>query len=270
MPLRFPFPFVLVCVLAATLAMSRGGARAADGPEILVSPATTTVNVGDDVSLDIEAANVPVSPGLGGYLVSLQWNPAVLQLTSITDAGWVTNGNIIDSCETTSIDNAAGTAAFDCTPALAFGPGVSTTEPRVMARAIFHATATGTTAIDLTGSTLINPSNIVIASTITGSSVTVAAAQPSSTPSPKATATAQPTGTPDPTATSPSISATPSTNPTAGALSRVEVPQTGSGTTARSDSGMTWWMTALVAAAALLGVGGFAALRRASRRTDDR
>lgn len=277
MPFRLSYRLLLVFAAAGALAMGQGGARAATTAAIAVSPATATASEGADLPLDISAANIPTAPGLGGYLIVLKWDPAVLELTSIADSGWVTGGGIIVVCSAPTIDNAAGTADADCTPVVAFGAGVSTTEPHVLAQAVFHAKAPGTTAIDLTGSTLSNPSGVELISTLSGGSVTVAAPPPSATPSPIATATAKPTGTPptaSPTATpvaqatSAPASATPSTKPTEGALSKVEAPPTGSGGPAgNSDRGMAWWILPLaVLVAVLLAAGGMTAFRRAARR----
>ncbi len=159
--------------LAAALATTHRVARAADPVTIAVSPATANATVGDDVALDITAANVPVFPGLGGYLILLEWNPAVLTLTSLTDSGWVTSGQIVVICTTPAIDNVAGNASADCTPVFGVPPGVSTSAPRALAQAVFHPAGPGSTAINLTGSNLLDPSNVVITSTLTGGSVTV-------------------------------------------------------------------------------------------------
>lgn len=269
---RLPLRILLVSatVIAVAVAMAQSRAQAADTAAISVSPASATASVGDDVTLDVTVANVPSAPGLGGYVIVVQWDPAVLQLTSLADAGWVTGGNIIVVCDSAVINNGAGNAELDCTPTLAFGTGVTTTAPHVVAQAVFHAKAPGTTAVNLTGSSVMNPSNIALTSTISGGSVTVAAAAP--TPTPNATSTAQPTGTPatvQPTSTPAALAtstsaATPSTKSTETTLSKVEVPQTGSGTGA--GGGTAWWMPVLVVAlAVLLAAGGAVAFRRAGK-----
>lgn len=273
---------LLASIVAATFAMQGRGAYAADPSIISVEPPAASANVGDDIPLDINAANIAESPGLGGYLLVLRWDPAVLTLTSITDSGWVTSGDAVVVCTTPTIDNGAGMAEADCTPVLSFGAGVSTSGPQALAHAVFEAKAAGTTAIDLTGSSLLNTSNVAITSTLTNGSVTVGApspATPTHTPSPGATSTAQPTRTPTPEqpANTPESRATPepasttlSTKPAQETLSKVEVPRTGSGTPASAErSGTAWWIPVLTAAgAALLGTGGLAAFRWARRRTD--
>ena len=268
---------LLVSVVAAAFAMSHRAAHAADPSAISVAPATASADAGDDVALDIDAANIPAQPGLGGYLIVLKWDPAVLVLTSFTDTGWVTSGEIVVICTTPMIDNTSGTAEADCTPIIGFGSGVSTTAPNALAHAVFHAKAPGSTAIDLSGSSLLNSSNVALTTTLANGSVTVAAA-PTATPSPVGTSTAEPTNTPSaasatstpvPQATPQPISPTSSTKPAQETLSKVDVPRTGS-VAAADTSGPRWKIPALAAVgAALLGLGGLAAFRMGRRHGDD-
>lgn len=276
MPYRLARGLLLAFIVAAAFTASYRNTHAADPTIISVSPASATATVGDDVALDITVSNVAEQPGIGGYVIALTWDPTVLSLTSITDAGWVTGGQIIVVCTTPTIDNVAGTAEADCTPVVGFGNGVSTAGSHVLAHATFHAKASGQTSIELAGSSLLNPSNVAIVSTIANGSATIAAPA-AATPTKAATATAQPTSTPttasatntpSSSATAELILRTPSTKPTQGTLSKVEVPPTGSGSP--GGDGMTWWVPVLAAAAAvLLGGGGVAAFRRANRRTDE-
>ncbi len=281
MTYRFLRGFLLALGVVATFTMGHRPAQAAEPSLLSVSPAAASASAGDDVALDINAANVPAQPGLGGYLIVLTWDPGVLTLTSLADAGWVTGGQVIVVCTTPIIDNDAGTAEIDCSPVIGFGAGVSTTEPHVLAQAVFQAKAPGTTAVDLTDSVLLNTSNVAMTSTLTGGSVTVTAPTPTGAASPEATQTPQPTSTPptvQPTSTSVAqatqepMSPTPSTKPAGETLSKGEVPRTGSGPPAGAeDSGFAWWTPVLTAAgAALLGIGGFTAVRRANTRRDHR
>jgi hypothetical protein len=138
-----------------------------------VASATASTGVGGGITLDVTAANVS-APGLGGYVIILTWDPAVLTMISLTDSGWVTGGNIIVICTTPTIDNTAGTAELDCTPIYGFGSGVTTSGPQALAQAVFHANALGTTAVDLTGSILLDPLNVAIqTTTLTSGSVMV-------------------------------------------------------------------------------------------------
>lgn len=285
---------IVTIALISAFTITQRTAFAVGPASVSVSPSAVSATVGDDVALDITVANVPAQPGLGGYVVALTWDPAVLSLTSLVDSGWLAakGGNVVAFCETLGIDNAAGTASADCTPILAFGPGVSPSG--ALASAVFHAKSPGSTAINLGGSSLKGTSeSSTIASTLTGSTVTIGApaqvaattdtpvppvtptlpAGRTSTPAPSSTPAAAPSGATSAETAAPTsavlISQTPSTKPTQGTLSKVEVPPTGSGSP--GGDGMTWWVPVLAAAAAiLLGGGGVAAFRRANRRTDDR
>lgn len=252
-------------------------ARTADaaGPTIAVSPASASVLVGGDVTLDITVDAVG-APGVGGYLIVLTWDPAVLSLTSLSDSGWVTGGDIIVFCDSPTIDSAAGNAYLDCTPILAFGPGVTTESTQSLAQAVFHASAAGTTSIDLTDSNLLNPSKVVIAGTLANGTINVSAV-PTATPAPATatvaatvaatgTAAASATVTAPGTATStsaPGGAATSnveanSTNAGGGTLSNVEAPQAGSGDGSEGPSRTAWWIAGIAAAAAVT-AGGAAA-----------
>lgn len=281
---------LLAVTLTAVVARPQHAAQAAGPAVVAVSPASTSTTVGDEIVIDITAANVPEQPGIGGYLIVLEWDAAVLTLTSISDAGWLTakGGNILPYCDPPDIDNVAGTAAADCSPILAFGLGASPSGPLV--HAVFRARAPGSTAISLEGSALKGTSeSSTIDSSITGGTVTVAGsaavAAVTDTPISQVTATAASitTSTPQPSSTAAAAATatasrptprpaaeTPSTKPTQQTLSKVDVPRTGSGTPTGADNGgIAWWIPALTAVgAALLGLGGFTAFRWAHRRTD--
>lgn len=273
-----PLPFAALILLAVVLA--RAATVGADGPaQITVAPGAKTATIGEDFSLDYDVANVATSPGIGGYVIAVRFDPAILQMTALTDAEFVTKGQNIVFCDAASIDNSAGTAAIGCVPVPLFGaPGVSTTAPRALARSTFHAKAAGTSAIDITDSTLESPSETNITSALTNGSVTVsgASAQATTTPAPAPSPTvapptqapvatetelAAPTSTPPPTTIA--AAQVVSTKPSGGALSNVVVPQTGSGTPPESGGGHgVWWTVALIiGGVALVLAGGAGALR---------
>jgi hypothetical protein len=164
---------LLLLVIVIVLVAGRRPALAAGPVTVSVSPATAAAMVGADFTLDIDAANVS-PPGLGGYVIVVQWNPAILTLRSLSDSGWVTSGQVFVLCTTPTINNTAGYAELDCTPIFGFGSGVTTSAPHALAYAVFHANAPGTTAIDLTGSELLDPVSATIpVSTFTNGSATV-------------------------------------------------------------------------------------------------
>ncbi len=170
----------LAIVAAAIVAVAASSPRqtAAAGPTILVSPAAVSSGVGQDVNIDIDVADI-ATPGLGGYVVVMRWDPAVLSLTSLSDSGWVTSGGLIVLCSAPTIDNTGGSAELDCTPfPFPPGDGVTTTAPHPIANAVFHTKSIGTTAIDLapapTPSSLLDPAaNEITPLTITNGTVTV-------------------------------------------------------------------------------------------------
>ncbi len=259
--------FGAVCIFAP------GRTAVAAGPTVAVSPASANAVVGGDVTLDFTVDAVG-APGLGGYLIVLKWDPAILSLTSFDDSGWVTGGNIIVVCDPPTIDNAAGLASLDCSPLLAFGSGVTTTTTQNLAQAVFHAKAAGTTPIDITGSNLLNPSAVEVAATLASGTVNVAVA-PTSTPGPT-TATVAATGTPVGSPTAPTTPTSPSngvptaattsrnvisdsTNVAGATLSNVEAPRAGSGDGSEGQSRTTWWIAGAAATAIAIAAGGAAA-----------
>ncbi len=276
-------------LLGATAMLAPARTTAAAGPTLAVTPASSNAVVGADVALDITVASVPASPGVAGFYVQLKWDPALLSLTSLAEADWIGSGDIYPVC-TTIVDNGSGGAAADCTPALVFGDGLSTTAPQALVHAVFQAKAAGTTSIDLAGSYLKNPSNIEVAATLANGSVTVSPA-PTSTPGPAtatvaatdtpaasttATATAVATSTATPAAAATSNVEANSTNAAGATLSNVEAPRTGSGNGSEGSNRTAWWIAGIAATAAAVTAGGAATYgwrwsrRRASGAEDDR
>jgi hypothetical protein len=168
----------LVPGIALLLAVATPAPFATAGSTVAVDVAPTPVVVqpGDVFSVEYRAASVPANPGIGGYVLSVQWNPAMLEMTSFTDSGWVTGGNNIVICGAPIIDNSLGQGVLFCaTVPLIFGPGVSTSAPRALASSSFRALAPGITVLDLTGSTLEGPAREPIPATLTNGSATVEA-----------------------------------------------------------------------------------------------
>lgn len=278
---------LLAVTLTAVLAMTHRAARAAGPAVVAISPASASATVGDDIAIDITVTNVPEQPGLAGYDVTVTWDPAVLDLVSITDSGWLTSGQNLVFPTAAQVPNIGTRAAAKAACSLFFAvQGFSTTAPRALVHAVFRAKAPGTTTISLAEgdppSSLVNPSGGDIAATLTGGTVTVSAlavAAATDIPAPPATSTPKPSSTPAVQATdTPAATAsptrpaespvTPSTKPAQATLSRVEVPPTGTGA---GDKGTAWWIPGLSAAgAALLGTGALIVFRWTRRRTTQR
>lgn len=264
----------LLVSLTSVLPLGNPGVAFAAEATISVSPASVQVRPGDDVAIDYLVGDVGPLPGIGGYVLSVRFDPAVLELVTLLDGGFVTGGDNVVICGPTAIDNDAGIGVLFCAAVPLFGaPGVSTTQPVVLARSLFRARAPGMSVIDLEGTYLQGPNSEAIASTLSNGSVTVSpreeqvAATATAAP-PTATSTASVAGAaPTATATVPAVltrtSATPessSTKRAAGTLSNVDAPRAGSGAT--DDSELMWWVTGIVVAGAgMLGLGGWAAMR---------
>ena len=148
--------------------------------QIAFSPSSSAVTVGGTVNVNITVADVS---NLGGYDLFLQFNPAIVHLTSLVDSGFVRNNptNIVvcSNSNRATIDNSAGTATESCATVNIFGlgPGVSTVAAVALMQGSFTAVGTGTSPLTLTGTTLQDPSGSAIAATLGTGSITVTAAQ---------------------------------------------------------------------------------------------
>ena len=173
--------WLLAFSVTALLASFPGGggrppAAQAASAQLAFSPSPSSVAVGGNVAVNITVANVS---NLGGYDVHVQFNPAIVNVTSLVDAGFVTGGGNIVVCNPATIDNSAGTATAACATISPFGtpsPGVSTVGPTALMQATFTGVATGTSSLTLTGTTLENPNGNPIAAKPGTGSITVTAA----------------------------------------------------------------------------------------------
>ena len=246
----------------AGLAVPR--ATAAGTAQIAFAPASASGASGAAVNVDITIASVDPAPGLGGYSVTVTFNPAVVHITSLQDSGWITSGQNVVICSTGTLDNAAGKATAGCTPIPLFGaPGVSTSAPHALLHASFTGVAPGTSTLSLAGSTLSAPDGTAIAATTADGSIRVTstaatpeasarAASPTATVGSALPSATAPATTPAPAPTpAPEASSTPSEAQQAAATvlaGALKPPATGTG----GGSGMNWPVVAL---AGLLAVG---------------
>jgi hypothetical protein len=234
---------VILSIALALAAASRGSMQGTAG-ELAFAPQSSTAAVGASVVVDITVANIPASPGLGGYDVTILFNSSVVRMDSFTDAGLLTGGSNIVICTPAQIDNGAGKATIACTPVPLFtSPGFATASPVAMLHASFTALVAGTSPLELTGSTLQDPSNTAIAATLDSGSITVTAvteatATPSTRTTPQASATAAPSQTPAVTSSQAAATSTPTPQPvgTVGARA-LQPPATGTG---GGSSGFPW------------------------------
>jgi len=144
------------------------------------APATSTVGVNANDAVDITVANVT---NMGGYDLSLSWNPAVVQLTSLSDANiWAGHTNVV-ICDTPSINNTTGQASTGCATFMGFNynmnGGVTTTNALPLLHAAFKGVAPGSSSLDLSGSALQHPDATAITPvTLNAGSITVVPAAP--------------------------------------------------------------------------------------------
>ncbi|HYM14629.1 MAG TPA: hypothetical protein VEZ14_03655 [Dehalococcoidia bacterium] len=264
----------LAATISTVFALAAVTFAAAQSPtaQLAFAPASSSATVGASVAVDVTIADVAASPGLGGYAVDIAFNPAVVRMDSLTDAGVLANS--VALCLPGQINNTAGTATIGCSPLFSLG-GFSTMAPVALLHASFTALAAGTSPLDLTGSTLQSPANAAIAVGLSKGAIVVTAPQAatatpgrSSTPAPTATATPSPSATA--TSGAATEAATPGdtgASPTAGlpqsvvetvVASALGAPNTGTG---GGSHGMAWALAAAVTAIALALAGGVAFLR---------
>jgi hypothetical protein len=171
-------PWLSLVVLVGLLAIAMPTRATAATNQLDFSPGSATIAAGGTVNVDITISNVT---NLGGYNLHLQFNPAVVHLTSLVDAGFVTNNptNVV-VCNTATIDNTAGTATDSCAtaPFPPPGPGVSATAPVALMHASFKGVGSGTSSLTLNGTNLLDPSGIQLtpAPTLGTGSITVSGA----------------------------------------------------------------------------------------------
>jgi hypothetical protein len=277
---RFSAGFIaLVIAIAASLAAVQA-ASAAGPAQLAFAPASATGPVGSTLNVDITVANVDPTPGLGGYSITLTFDPAIVHIASLQDSGFITSGQNIVICSTGALDNTAGTATAGCTAIPLFGaPGVSTAAPVALLHASFSGVAPGTSALSLAGSTLTAPDGTAIAAAATGGSVTVSSGGPSApsvTAGPgsvSASATASTTAQPSATAAAAetvtpaaSVSASPAEQAAGTVLAgALKPPATGSGGRASGH----WPLVALAVLAAAGALALTGAIARQHWKTHD-
>lgn len=263
MTYRLPFLLATLLIVTVGLAVSTPPHRAvAAGPAVAVAPSSARVAVGGDLSVDFTVADVSDAPGIGGYALHVAWDPAILDMTSIDDAGFVTSGENIVICVPAAIDNAAGRATLDCIP-LPFlaAPGVATAAPRAFARSGFHARAAGVTMLNLAGTFISSPGGEQLDASLGQGTVTVESA---ATP-PAGPTAAVPAGggasppTPVSAAAGQTNSARSSTNGAGQTLGTVGIPQTGAGPQSHRNLVLSTVISLAVSGAALVTLGLFRA-----------
>ncbi|MBI4571260.1 MAG: hypothetical protein HY723_04865, partial [Chloroflexi bacterium] len=149
----------LLAMLTVVAALGLGSllpVRAQQAPSLAVVPPSQTVALGED-SFDVSVTVDDVT-NLGGYTLVMTYDPDVLRALTITDSGLAgSTGNAV-LCPASAIDNDAGRLAHFCfTIPLFAGPGPQTSEPQVLVMVRFEPVAEGTTTLDISDSSIIDP-----------------------------------------------------------------------------------------------------------------
>ncbi len=165
-----------IAALLGALAVA-GGERALGqtAPVLSIDPPAQTVAVeGGAFEVRFLVDNVTNTQGLGGYTLLLGYDPSIVHALSVTDSGYVANTGNASLCPSSAIDNESGDLGLFCfTIPLLAEPGPQTSEPRVLTRVVFEAVATGTTVLDVSGSSAIDPQGNDLGATGVGGRVTV-------------------------------------------------------------------------------------------------
>ena len=173
LPVQPLIAFAAVLAGVAMLLAPTAPSVDAGSAQVTFSPATASIAVDGTVDIDLTVASVN---NLGGYDVFIQFDPAIVQMTSLTDTGFVTNSDNIVVCNTPAIDNAAGTATNSCATIPIIGPpgpGVSAGSPTALMNMSFLAVGDGKSALTLSGTELLDPDGTPIGATLGSGSITV-------------------------------------------------------------------------------------------------
>jgi hypothetical protein len=168
-------------VIGALAGSSRPAPAGASGAQLAFNPLASNVGVGGTVNVDVTVASVT---DLGGYDLALQFNPALVHLVSLTDAGFVTtppSGNLV-TCVAATINNSTGTATKTCLTLFSAtlgppvpGTGVSAVGATALIHAQFTGVGVGVASLTLSGTTLQGPTGTNIPVTLGTGSITVTA-----------------------------------------------------------------------------------------------
>jgi hypothetical protein len=142
---------------------------AAGAATLSIDPSSTTVPIGDQVSLNIKISGVT---DLFAFQFDLGFDPTVLSASSISEGSFLPIGGATVFIAGT-IDNVGGTISGTADSLSGAIPGV--TGDGVLATAVFNAVGLGTSTISISNITLLDSSLNPIDSSSTGGSVDVVA-----------------------------------------------------------------------------------------------
>ena len=165
----------LLLLLALFPFTAGGQGEAQEGTSLSVDPSRQTIGPADgDFEVRIMVEEVTTEQGLGGYTLVMNYDPSIVHARAVTDSGFVGSTDNAVLCPASAIDNDAGRLAHFCFTAPFFPePGPQTTEPQVLVRVTFEPVGQGTTTLDISESSLIDPDGNSLEAAILDGEITV-------------------------------------------------------------------------------------------------
>ena len=165
----------IVLVVALLLFAVPEGASAQTGPSLFIDPPSRTVALdGGAFEVRVMVDDVTTPDGLGGYTLAMHFDPAIVKARTITDSGFVASTENPVICPASGIDNDEGLLAHLCfTLPILPGPGPQASDPQALARISFEPLAAGTTTLDISETTIIDPAGNTLEATTRNGEVTV-------------------------------------------------------------------------------------------------
>ena len=162
-------------ILFAATAITSERIEAQDGPILSIDPASQTVELGSgpfEVRFMVE--NVTSLGGLGGYTLAIAYDPTILRGLAITDSGFLESTDNLVICPASAIDNDAGKLAHFCfTLPILSQIGPQAPGAQVLASVSFEPIREGATTLDITETSITDPSGNVLAATTSNGQVAV-------------------------------------------------------------------------------------------------
>lgn len=223
MNMRNFLTITILCIFSVTAIIGLAGFKpdirvnAQTVTEVSVDPQSQQIST-NDAQISIKISNVT---NLGAYQFTLKFDPNLVTIKNGQDAGWLSSTGL-SIIPLSQIDNTAGTAifaAYSMTNGSQSGPSGTGN----LVNIVFSPLKSGTTQLELTGLTLLNPNGSSITTTTTNGAIMILATTPTLTVTPTLTLTSTPTQTVSPTPTNiptftptntPTSSPTPTRTPT--------------------------------------------------------
>src|SRR3990172_9725151 len=165
----------LLALLLLLPLVAGGRADAQEEASLWVDPPSQNVGLGDGpFEVRVMVDNVTTADGLGGYPLVMNFDPTILKGRTITDTGFVASTGNGVLCPASAIDNDKGVLAHLCfTLPILPGPGPQASDPQALVRISFEPLAAGTTTLDISETTIIDPAGNTLAATTRNGEVTV-------------------------------------------------------------------------------------------------